>query len=147
MRWEYRSPREKLFITNGKTAFFYVPGEQQARKEKLEKIDDLRSPLRYLLGKTKLTKEFDDLHLISSSEGASFSLQGVPKTMRERVQSVRLDITPGYQLQRIVIEEIDGATTEFRFSNQVENASVSDDKFRFNPPPDVQVIQGNDVTP
>src|SRR5271169_1810303 len=32
MRWEYRSPREKLFVSDGRDAWFYVPGDHQARK-------------------------------------------------------------------------------------------------------------------
>ena len=32
MRWEYRSPREKLFLSDGKDAWFYLPGERQVRK-------------------------------------------------------------------------------------------------------------------
>jgi outer membrane lipoprotein carrier protein len=147
MRWEYHSPREKLFITNGKSAFFHVIGEHQARKAKLDKIDDLRSPLRYLLGKTKLDKEFDNLRLLPSSANASFVLEGVPKTMQERVERVRLEIGPRYEIQSIMIEEIDGAVTEFRFNNQVENAAVSDHKFRFKPPPGVHVIEGTEVMP
>jgi len=146
MRWEYRIPREKLFLTNGKEAFFYVPGEQQARKAKLEKIDDLRSPLRYLLGKTKLEKEFDNLQLLSG-EGASLVLEGVPKVMRDRVQRVRFDLSPDYRIDRILIEEIDGATTEFRFTRQTENLAMADEKFRFTAPPGVQVLEASEVTP
>ena len=63
MRWDYRDPRPKLFISDGKTAWFYVPGDQQVRKASVKKLDDLRSPLRYLLGKTKLEKEFTALSL------------------------------------------------------------------------------------
>src|SRR5207248_577065 len=29
MRWEYRSPREKLFLSDGKTVWFYLPSERQ----------------------------------------------------------------------------------------------------------------------
>ncbi|PYX61974.1 MAG: hypothetical protein DMG73_01560, partial [Acidobacteria bacterium] len=29
MRWEYRSPKEKLFVTDGKSAWFYLPGDKQ----------------------------------------------------------------------------------------------------------------------
>src|ERR1700747_272725 len=32
MRWEYRSPKDKLFVSNGKDAWFYVPEDRQARK-------------------------------------------------------------------------------------------------------------------
>jgi len=61
MRWEYRSPREKLFLTDGQDAWFYVPGERQVRKQPFKKLEDLRSPLGFLLGKTKLEKELKGL--------------------------------------------------------------------------------------
>jgi outer membrane lipoprotein carrier protein len=61
MRWEYREPREKLFVSDGRTAYFYVPGERQARRAPLNKLDDLRTPLRFLLGKADLEKELDAL--------------------------------------------------------------------------------------
>ena len=61
MRWEYESPEKNLFLVDGKTAWFYVPGETQARQSRLRDLDDLRSPLAYLLGKTRLEKEFTAL--------------------------------------------------------------------------------------
>ena len=63
MRWEYRSPREKLFVSDGTSAWFYVPGDRQARKTSARELDDVRSPLAFLLGKTKLEKELQGLSL------------------------------------------------------------------------------------
>ena len=63
MRWEYRSPKEKLFVSDGKDAWFYVPQDGQARKEAAKKLEDVRSPLAFLLGKTKLEKELRGLSL------------------------------------------------------------------------------------
>src|SRR6266478_4426671 len=37
MRWEYRSPREKLFVSDGKDAWFYVPADRQARRTPVKK--------------------------------------------------------------------------------------------------------------
>ena len=54
MRWEYRSPKDKLFVSNGKDAWFYVPDDRQARKTAAKKLEDVRSPLAFMLGKTKL---------------------------------------------------------------------------------------------
>src|SRR5579864_7815076 len=31
MRWEYHVPREKLFLTDSQTAYFYVTGDRQAK--------------------------------------------------------------------------------------------------------------------
>ena len=61
MRWEYRSPRDKLFLSDGKDAWFYVPGDKQVRKTPVRKLEDLRSPLGFLLGKTRLEKELQGL--------------------------------------------------------------------------------------
>src|SRR5438445_10694680 len=50
MRWEYRSPREKLFVSDGHDAWFYVPGDRQVRKTPVRKLDDLRAPLAIMPG-------------------------------------------------------------------------------------------------
>ncbi len=143
MRWEYRHPREKLFVADGKHAWFYVPGERQARKAPLKKLDDLRSPLRYLLGKAKLAKEFDDLAVAEGAPAArgNLLLRGTPRGMADRVTSVLLEITPESRIARLLIEEVDGSTTEFRFADTAENVIVSDDRFRLSLPPDVEVIE------
>jgi outer membrane lipoprotein carrier protein len=144
MRWEYRQPREKLFIADGKDAWFYVPGERQARKAPLKKLDDLRSPLRYLLGKTKLAKEFDDLALaadVTPLNSGNVMLRGAPRGMGDRVTSVLLEITPESRIARLLIEEVDGVTTEFRFADTAENVEVSDHKFQLSLPPDVEVVE------
>jgi outer membrane lipoprotein carrier protein len=150
MRWEYQQPREKLFVTDGSTAYFYVPGDQQARRAPVKKLDDLRSPLRYLLGKTKLQKEFDGLDFapkIAPLAAGNVVLHGQPKSMADRVSDVVLEIGDRNNIVRIIVEEVDGSTTEFRFTNIIENAEVEDAKFRFTPPPGVQVIESTEVAP
>lgn len=148
MRWDYRQPQQKLFLSDGKTAYFYVPGERQARRTPVKKLDDLRSPLRYLLGKTKLEKEFTDLKLPSGVKllkPGNIVLSGVPKNMADRVSQVMLEITPQNQIQRIVIEEVDGATTEFQFLNFEENRDVPNKLFSFTKPPGVELIDARDL--
>jgi outer membrane lipoprotein carrier protein len=147
MRWEYAEPREKLFVSDGKTAYFYVPGQRQARKAPLDKLDDLRSPLRYLLGKTKLKKEFDKLTARAGDQPGSVVIRGVPRNMSDRVSEVTMDLSPAGQIQRIQIDEMDGSQTEFAFSSIQENVPVEDAHFRFHPPPGVELIEGTAVTP
>src|SRR3954465_10946296 len=84
MRWEYAEPKEKLFVSDGKTAYFYVPGERQARKAPIKDLDDLRSPLRYLLGKTKLKKEFAKLTARAADRPGRALIRGVPSSMADR---------------------------------------------------------------
>ena len=148
MHWEYTEPRKKLFISDGKTAWFYVPGEQQARRAPVSKIDDIRSPLRFLLGKTKLQKEFNDLALaegIKPINTGDIILKGSPKGMEDRLSSVVLEVSPQGRIDRIRMEEVDGAVTEFRFSNEVENQPVNDSLFKFAPPPGVELVEASEL--
>jgi outer membrane lipoprotein carrier protein len=147
MRWEYREPREKLFVTDGKTAWFYLPGERQVRRAPVKKLDDLRSPLRYLLGKSRLEKEFDGLAVaegVTPAAAGNVVLRGLPRILQDRVREVLLEVTSGGRIVRIVIEELDDSTTEFRFRNLQENTSMSDERFRFTPPAGAEVIEAEE---
>jgi outer membrane lipoprotein carrier protein len=145
MRWEYRSPKEKLFISDGKRVWFYLPSERQARKTELKRLEDLRSPLAFLLGNTKLENELrglsKDLDQAPAAPGNTL-LRGVPRIMAERVSEVQLEIAPSDQIVRILLIEADGATTEFRFTDLKENLSLKDERFEFTPPPGVETVEG-----
>jgi outer membrane lipoprotein carrier protein len=150
MRWEYRSPNEKLFISDGQAVWFYLPAERQLRKTTLKQLDDLRSPLAFLLGKTKLENELQGLSkaVDQSPLGAdNVLLRGVPKgaapqSAAGQVSEVLLEITPSSQIVRIVLVEADGATTEFRFAGWKENLELGDSRFQFTPPPGVETVEG-----
>jgi outer membrane lipoprotein carrier protein len=148
MRWDYDAPRPKMFLTDGSTAWFYVPGEKQVRRTPVKQIEDLRSPLRYLLGKTKLEKEFVGLAIATDAKPMNpddIVLRGVPKGMQERVSQTLVEITPDGVITRIVVEEMDGSVTEFRFLQQKENVQIADTRFKFTPPPGVEVVQGTEL--
>jgi len=146
MRWEYRSPKEKLFLSDGKDAWFYLPAERQVRRSSAKKLDDLRSPLGFLLGKTRLERELDGLSAapdVAPLSPRNIVLRGVPKAMADRVHEVVLEITPDYHIARIQFEEADESVTEYRFSEQRENALIADQLFRFSPPPGVEIVDGD----
>ncbi len=149
MRWDYREPRSKLFVSDGKTAYFYVPGERQARRAAVKKLDDLRSPLRYLLGKSRLEKELTKLHVDAAAHPSiqgNIILAGIPKGMEDRVQQVQLELTTDGHLVGITIEEMDGSRTDFRFSNMMENLMTADSVFRFVPPSGVEVMEAKEIS-
>jgi len=146
MRWEYRSPRDKLFLSDGKDAWFYVPGDRQVRKTSVRKLEDLRSPLAFLLGKTRLEKELQGLGFapdIAPMDQGDLVLRGVPRALGDRISQILLEVTPQNQIRRIQIEETDGSTTEYRFSQQKEDLQLADQLFRFAPPPGVEMIEGD----
>jgi outer membrane lipoprotein carrier protein len=150
MRWEYRSPKEKLFISDGQAVWFYLPAERQLRKTAFRQLDDLRSPLAFLLGKTKLENELRGLSKAVDQTplaAGNTLLRGVPQSavpqsMVGQASEVQLEITPSNQIVRIVLLEADGATTEFRFAGWKENLELSDSRFQFTAPPGVETVEG-----
>jgi len=63
--------------------------------------------------------------------------------MQEQINEVLLEITPDSRIVRIILEGTDDATTEYRLSDQKENVAVADERFRFEPPPGVETIEGD----
>lgn len=142
MRWDYQAPHPKLFLVDGKFAYFYVPGDSTAQKMDARKLDDLRSPLRFLLGRTKLESELDNLRLADSS-GSEFSLEGVPKGMETRISKVRVEANATGQITALRIEERDGSATTFKFSDFNTNPEIHQDTFHFEPPAGVTTVRKN----
>src|SRR6266705_5851563 len=144
MRWEYRSPEEKLFVGNEKDAWLYLPAARQVRKSSMRNLDDLRSPLAFLLGKTKWEKELQALAFapdVQPWKPGDAMLRGVPKWWEDRVSQVLLEITPDHRIARILIHGLDDSITEYRFSDQKENLEVPDGKFRFSAPAGSEVVE------
>ena len=113
------------------------------RKTPVRQLDDLRSPLAFLLGKTRLERELPGLSLakdVTPLATGDVTLRGVPKTMTDRVSQVLLEITPGNWISRILIQEVDGSATEYRFSDPKEDVSIADSRFQFVVPDGVEVI-------
>ena len=139
MRWDYASPPGKVFLIDGKYAWFYAPGDAQVQRIQAKQLDDLQSPLRFLLGHTELEKELTQIALKPASDG-EFTLTGQAKGQEKRIARVTLTVTSAGAITAIEIEEVDGAITSFTFTGEVPNAPVPPGAFHFTPPGGVPVI-------
>ena len=140
MRWAYDAPSGKIFVLDGKNAVSYTPGDSQALRTPAKQLDDLRSPLRFLLGHTEIAKELDGLTLTLVSGG--YTLSGVPKGMAQSVQSIGITVDAAGQILGMRIVQVDGAETSFVFTDIRENVTTPDSAFEFTPPPGVTIING-----
>jgi outer membrane lipoprotein carrier protein len=69
-------------------------------------------------------------------------LRGVPQGLADRVSEIVLEVTADNQIVRILIQEVNGAETEYRFSEQKENLALADGRFEFRPPEGTETVQG-----
>jgi outer membrane lipoprotein carrier protein len=141
MRWNYAEPVGKVFVLDGKYGWFYTPGDAQVQQIPAKKLDDLRSPLRFLLGHAQLTKELDGLTM-APADGDMFRLRGVPRGMEQRVRSLELVVSREGTIRSMTLEELDGSRTSFVFKDEQANPVIAADTFRFTPPAGVQVVEG-----
>ncbi len=140
MRWDYSTPAGKYFLMDGRYAYFYAPGNQQVERMKASELDDLRSPLRFLLGHTKIGSELRGLRMTAS--GADFVLTGVPRGAEKRIAEVALTVTASGQIASMTIRELDGSVTRFTLSDEEDNPAIAPESFRFHAPAGVAVSDG-----
>lgn len=139
MLWQYSTPAGKIFLLDGKYAWLYARGDAQVQRMPSKNLDDLRSPLRFLLGHTQLEKELTGLKLESAANG-HYTLSGLPRGQQNRVTRLSLTVTAAGAISAIEIVEVDGATTRFTFTGEQPDAAVPAGIFRFTPPPGVPVV-------
>jgi outer membrane lipoprotein carrier protein len=139
MRWDYSRPSGKVFLLDGKFAWFYSKGDPQVQRIGAKQLDDLRSPLRFLLGHTQLEKEIDHLAVTPAADG-NYTLAGVPHGQEKRIQRLTLTVTADGTITAIEIQETDGAETRFTFTGEQTNVLVPPETFKFTPPPGVPVV-------
>ncbi len=143
MRWSYSKPAGKVFVLDGKWGWFYTPGDAQVQKIPAKELDDLRSPLRLLLGHTQLSRELGSLEATESASGdGTYILSGVPRGMEQRVGSIRLEVSADGAIHAMTLEERDGARTRFVFTGEQANVPAANADFTFHAPAGVPVVEG-----
>jgi len=150
MRWEYESPEKKLFLVDGKTAWFYVPYDHTVTKAPVMESSDWRTPLALLTGKADLARLCGQIDLVNQSgiPGGHAVLRCVPREAKglseeKQFTDVLLEIdTSTGELARIEIQQSGGIELEYRFGNWQTDIPLPGDLFRFQIPSGVAVIPG-----
>ncbi len=138
MRWEYNSPEEKLFLTDGKYAYLYVPSEAQVRRTPLKQAPEWQAALALFLGRAKLRRLFARLQLVSVDRADSavrWQLRGTARSEKQGFHHIWFDLNQRYQLLRLEIQQLDGSLVEFHFRRWEENPALATGLFRLRVPP------------
>ncbi len=141
MRWTYSQPAGKLFVLDGKYGYFYSPGDTEAQRVPVKKLDDMRSPLRLMLGHAKLEQELTGLAIAPQADG-TYVLTGIPKGLEKRVAAFSVTATADGVIRAMKVEETDGITNAFVFADEKADAAAPDAEFVFNVPAGVKVVEG-----
>jgi outer membrane lipoprotein carrier protein len=141
MRWDYNAPENKLFISNGRSIYEYVPADKFATKSSVKESDDLRTPFMFLLGRGSLRRDFRKIEVASESpvKAGNKVLRLVPKRAQD-FRELFIEIEPNsLQISRLSFLDSGGGRSDFLFSNIRENAPANETQFTFTPPDGVEV--------
>jgi len=149
MRWEYTSPEEKLFISDGTMVYFYVPADRQVTRARIKDVNDLRVSFIFMLGRFDIRQFFSRFELTqreSPVQAGNYVIRLTPEKRYAAFAELIVEVVPDtFELRRVSIVEFGGARSDFLFSNVRENVPVSAEQFSFTIPPNVQVLEEREL--
>lgn len=142
MRWSYRDPERKLFVSDGQRIYAYIPADRQVILSKLPAGEEASTPALFLTGKGDLLRDFIVSYPHEAGAPADHStLQLVPKSHEAEYEVLLLTVdrkTLG--LRGLIAHDHQGGRSTFVFTNLKENIGVSDKEFVFQMPKGVEII-------
>ncbi len=169
MRWEYEEPEQKLFLTDGKTVWFYVPADHTVTRAPMKESSDLRTPLSLITGRSSLNRFCKRIELLAQpGEGSAVTLRCHPRNSPDgadvtgnrsasaaktispedpgEIQEVLLDVDPkdGW-LSRVLIRQTGGIELEYRFGRWQKDMDLPESMFHFQTPKGVAIVDGGEI--
>jgi outer membrane lipoprotein carrier protein len=137
MRWEYKEPEKKLFVSDGKQFFFYVPADRQVIVK--DQAGERGIPAFLLAGQGIL----DQFRVFAEPPlPGRERLRLVPRNPDAEVERIFLDVDAEARVRAIEVWDVQGGHSRFQFEDVKENVGVPDGQFRFEVPRGVEVVAG-----
>jgi outer membrane lipoprotein carrier protein len=141
MRWAYKAPEEKVFVSDGLRMYMYTPADNQVIVSPVPADDQATTAVLFLTGKGKLTRDFT----VSLTEGApasTYALKLQPKLQERDYDWLQLVVERAtFQIRSLTAADKQGTRSTFTFSNFKENVGLPDKTFQFTIPRGADVIQ------
>ncbi len=161
MRWEYQSPETKLFVSDGRILWFYVPKDRTASRQFVKQSDDWRTPLALLTGEAKLSRLCGRIDLGGGAPlaGGAVVLQCWPKGQTppapragQQDQTSQLDAGDAFtevllevnpvsgEMNDVRVEQPGGVELDIRFGAWRMNPPLAVSLFEFEPPAGAAIV-------
>ncbi len=144
MRWDYREPEKKVFLSNKKEVLLYLPEQSQLNRSSVKESEDYRVPFRLLLSRVDLRKvfsRFEDVNGQFKHPAEDRVIMAYPRHAEKiGYKHVVLEFDPQMDIRRLVITYSDNSVMKFVFSHIARNPRLTASMFELTPPPGTQVI-------
>src|SRR5262245_4111617 len=143
MRWDYNSPEQKEFVSDGVRMYSYIPQDKQVIVASVPSDDQATTPALFLAGKGSLTRDFT-ASLVDAPVGMPAGTRGlklVPKVRQQDYDWLMLVVEPGtLAIRGLQTVDAQGGRSTFSFANLKENTGLTDKEFAFKIPRGVDVV-------
>ena len=140
MRWEYPG---KLFIVNGRDAWFFITADREATHADAYAVSDSRFPFLFLLGQTNLRRAFRSVTLVEDGGAGAYALARtlrlIPRNNTDGLRELFLEVTTEGRILKVKMVDASGSLSEISLHNVRENYIAPAEAFRFTPPPGVTI--------
>lgn len=142
MRWEYRDPERKLFVSDGRKLYSYVPEDRQVLVSDVPDDDHASTPALFLAGKGNLGRDFTvSYEQADEAPAGTTVLKLSPRKTEPEYDWLMLAIDPvSLQIRMLITVDAQGGRSTFSLTNLKENVGVADKEFAFSIPRGVEVI-------
>jgi outer membrane lipoprotein carrier protein len=142
MRWEYTAPERKLFVSDGRKIYSYIPLDKQVVVGTMPRDEQAPTPALFLTGKGDITRDFNAaFDKVPDAPSGSIALKLTPKRREPEYESLTLVVEPKtLDLQMLITIDAQGGRSAFTFTNFKENVGVTDNQFVFQMPKNVEVV-------
>jgi outer membrane lipoprotein carrier protein len=144
MRWDYREPEKKVFLSNKKEVLLYLPEQSQLNRTSVKESEDYRVPFRLLLSRIDLRKvfsRFEDANNQFKHPAEDRVIIAYPRHAEKiGYKQVVLEFDPQMDIRRLMITYSDNSVMKFVFSHIDRNPRLTASMFDLIPPPGTQVI-------
>jgi outer membrane lipoprotein carrier protein len=138
MRWDYTTPKGKLFVSDGKYLWLFTPANNRVEKMKMKESEDMRAPLAFLLGKLNFAKEFRNIS--AHVEGNDTRISAQPVSENLPYTSVEFVVTGERRIRYLKVTGFDKSVLEFEFDQEKLNPALDARSFQFQVPPGAEVV-------
>jgi outer membrane lipoprotein carrier protein len=143
MRWDYTSPEQKAFVSDGVRMYSYIPQDKQVIVAAVPPDDQATTPALFLAGKGSLTHDFT-ASLVAAPAGmaaGTIGLKLVPKVRQQDYDWLMLVVAPDtLAIRGLQTVDAQGGKSTFSFVNLKENTGLTDKEFAFKIPRGVDVV-------
>ena len=138
MRWDYKTPQSKVFVSNGDVLWVYEPEKNQAYKKSLED-SELPIAISFLMGKGNLLNAFIPTIDGVTDETVTLVLKPI-KTSRHYKQLKLVVNRSSFMVKQTTILDPANNTNTVTFSNLVVDVPLPVSGFEFTPPKGVNIL-------